>query len=491
MRSRAVPGPRAEPGALVLVRLLLGAVLLASAVACDSDSADTVEPSSDDATSDDATDAPEPDSGPTDAFAEGDATDVTVTRFELVAHPWNPLARFVEWNTDRPAPVTIGVECDGDDPTIRWQGNGVDTGAIFIFGFYDGANCEAWLSVGEAAPAASMTFAVDAALDLPTIEVSRSEVGEPQAGWTLVGLNNQFDGEQMILALIDHDGRYRWFHRVNGPPGSDNEITIRPEGVLVGGTREEIDPHIVAWDGTELWRRDIYMHHDIRYLGDRIVYLVHDDVCDWSRKGAGVVEYSLEQDEVVWEYYLCEDIQPEDPAFDWAHINTVEPLDDGGYLISPRNLNTIYRLDRELGTLDWGLGQMGDFEMSDDAVFWRQHAPEIQPNGNILLFDNGLAPHRRWSRAVEYALDFDTMTAEVAWEYAPDPPLYAPIMGDADRLANGNTLVTFGQRSETAITRLIEVDAEAREVWELRPQQRWGFYRADRVDVPGLAVALE
>ena len=134
------------------------------------------------------------------------------------------------------------------------------------------------------------------------------------------------------------------------------------------------------------------MHHDIRHLGDRIVDLVHADSCEWSEKGAAVVEWSFEEDRVVWEYFLCEDIHPEAPAFDWADINTVEAPEDGDYLISPRNLNTIYRLDRETGELEWGLGQQGDFEMDDDAVFWRQHAPEMLPNGNILLFDNGLSP---------------------------------------------------------------------------------------------------
>ena len=173
-----------------------------------------------------------------------------------------------------------------------------------------------------------------------------------------------------------------------------------------------------------------------------------------------------------------------------THINTVEPLPDGDYLISPRNLNTIYRLDRQTGELEWGLGQMGEPTMEDDAIFWRQHAPELLSNGNILLFENGLRPRRSWSRAAEFALDFETMSAELVWDYTPEPPLYASIMGDAERLPNGNTLVTFGQRSETGITRIIEVDADSQEVWELRPEQRWGSYRAARVDVPQLASEL-
>ena len=68
----------------------------------------------------------------------------------------------------------------------------------------------------------------------------------------------------------------------------------------------------------------------------------------------------------------------------------------------------------------------------------------------------------------------------MVWEYRPQPPLASNIMGSAQRLAGGNTLVGFG-----AAGRVAEVDAGGRVVWEGvltvgggSPTQ---FYRALRV----------
>ncbi len=52
-----------------------------------------------------------------------------------------------------------------------------------------------------------------------------------------------------------------------------------------------------------------------------------------------------------------------------------------------------------------------------------------------------------FSRALELKLDLATGTASKTWEFRPEPTIYAPIIGSARRLGNGNTLVDFGTRS--------------------------------------------
>ena len=76
----------------------------------------------------------------------------------------------------------------------------------------------------------------------------------------------------------------------------------------------------------------------------------------------------------------------------------------------------------------------------------------------------------------------DTMTAEIVWRFEPDPVIFSQIWGDADRLANGNTLVTFGLRvtDEDRESHIIEVDADAAVLWDLVFPPRWGVYRAER-----------
>jgi outer membrane protein assembly factor BamB len=274
--------------------------------------------------------------------------------------------------------------------------------------------------------------------------------------------------------------------------GTDNEVARLDDGILIAGTRREIEPRIVGWDGEVQWQEPVYMHHDARFMDDRLVYLVHEDTCEWSEKGGSIHERSFETGEVVWQFDLCEHVPPQE-MFDWAHVNTVEPTPEGDYLLSVRNMHHVSYIDRDEGSVRWRMGYDGDFSLPEGQDwFLRQHAPELQPNGNVLIFDNGFVDEgRTYSRAVEYAIDTDTMQAEVVWEYRHDPEIFSPIQGDADRLSGGTTLVTFSQRSRTEPTRLVEVDAEGTVVWQLDIGLPWGIYRSDRIEPPPLIFAVE
>jgi arylsulfate sulfotransferase len=80
-----------------------------------------------------------------------------------------------------------------------------------------------------------------------------------------------------------------------------------------------------------------------------------------------------------------------------------------------------------------------------------QH-PE-DPN-RILLFDNGnersyddpLLPVENYSRIVEYQIDPEAGTVRQIWQYGKErgSELFAPFIGDADYLPNGNRLACFG-----------------------------------------------
>lgn len=80
----------------------------------------------------------------------------------------------------------------------------------------------------------------------------------------------------------------------------------------------------------------------------------------------------------------------------------------------------------------------------------------------------------------------------MVWEYAPPADLFAPIWGDADRLPNGNTLITFGRRGPDVGSHLVEVDpGGGGALWQLRFPDGWGVYRADRVIDPPVGFVRE
>src|SRR5690606_26681182 len=119
--------------------------------------------------------------------------------------------------------------------------------------------------------------------------------------------------------------------------------------------------------------------------------------------------------------------------------------------------------------------------------------PALPGAGNLLVFDNGgasgygdpspISPlgNSIYQRATSRVLEIDPVTLGVAWSYAA-PNFFSTNISGAQRLANGNTLITEG-----APGRVFEVTAEREIVWEyMNPPGEGGrrsnaVYRAYRV----------
>jgi hypothetical protein len=231
-----------------------------------------------------------------------------------------------------------------------------------------------------------------------------------------------------------------------------------------------------------------------QWMGDRILEFDHDDnsiVWEWSTF-ANVSTQDYDQE--VWD-------NSSSTSFNWTHSNGVvyNSADDSVYL-SIRNLSRIVRIDYATQQIVYNMGftmPSGDDDFGDN-LFSFQHAPEMQPNGNMVLFDNG---NRRdhivhnnatgVTKAVELALTGNPPTsAAIVWDWTL--PGYNRAKGDADRLPNGNTLLT------AALDLTVhEVDATGTEVWRVEIGMvtvLYKLYRAERVptlllDVPGDADA--
>jgi len=99
---------------------------------------------------------------------------------------------------------------------------------------------------------------------------------------------------------------------------------------------------------------------------------------------------------------------------------------------------------------------------------------------------------RGYSRVIEYAIDEPARTAEVVWVYPPDlesDPWHNLAWGDADRLPNGNTLITSGSVvGADSPSRLFEVTPDHEIVWEawMRSEiegDHAGSYMSERIPV--------
>ena len=152
------------------------------------------------------------------------------------------------------------------------------------------------------------------------------------------------------------------------------------------------------------------------------------------------------------------------PRVDYEHCNAVEQDHDGNILLSERTLDQITKIDRQTGAVIWKLGgKANEFTFTNDAGFLYQHDIRRLANGNITIFDNGRAPLRDYSRAVEYEIDEVGKVITRTWEFRG--PL-AGCCGNVQRIESGpgagNTLINFGSAHPT----IVEVNPQGEVVFE-------------------------
>ena len=265
------------------------------------------------------------------------------------------------------------------------------------------------------------------------------------------------------------------------------DVKIIPGGRLlhVGGSRA----WILDFTGTVLWAspdsNDLRVHHCASMMPNGNVLLLTRDYRNVTQdgitrewQGDRIVEMNIETNEIVWEwstfdYYTTDDydIFQTNHWNDWTHVNDAhyEPADNSIY-ISCRHLSRITRIDYETKEIVYNIGMdmpSGDVTVGND-LFSYQHSPQLLPNGNLVLFDNG---NRRGGEpanntngrtfAIELELSGSPLEeAKIVWSW--ETPTYCPSTGDADRLPNGNTLVT-----STQLLAVYEVDPEGDVSWKL------------------------
>lgn len=193
-------------------------------------------------------------------------------------------------------------------------------------------------------------------------------------------------------------------------------------------------------------------------------------------------------------------------GLDWTHANAIVYSEaDDSILLSLRHQEWILKIDHQTGNVLWKLGKDGDFALASGSWFFHQHSPEWQPDGSLLLYDNGaanpdLADSEERSRPVRYQLDQSAMIATQVWDETNEKYL-SLIAGDADRLENGRILVLDSSLpidptqpfNFKIYSRLREVDPNDNEwLWTLRTADDRFVYRTVAVQrLPGIALPAQ
>ena len=189
-----------------------------------------------------------------------------------------------------------------------------------------------------------------------------------------------------------------------------------------------------------------------------------------------------------WDYYRLQDLiglSLTDNNIDYVHMNAITPDFDGHYILSSRHLSEATKIDRNTGEIIWRLGGKNNqftFINDDVKMSWQHHfKPLPGVPWHYTVFDNGNIEHPGFSRAVEYELDTENMTAKKVWEYRYQPDRYSNMMGSVQRLPNGNTYIDW---STTSPVKSCEVTPGGKVVFELYSAGA-STYRSHRYDWQG------
>jgi hypothetical protein len=144
-------------------------------------------------------------------------------------------------------------------------------------------------------------------------------------------------------------------------------------------------------------------------------------------------------------------------AYDIVHINAVAPY-GRGLLVSLRNTDAVYAIDKPSGAVVWKLGGTPTPQslriIGDDAPdFGGQHDVRALPDGTVTLFDNGTGRDRA-PRALRFRIDERGRRATLLEQLVDhQTPPSSSCCGSARKLPGGDWVVSWGgQRVVTELT---------------------------------------
>lgn len=171
---------------------------------------------------------------------------------------------------------------------------------------------------------------------------------------------------------------------------------------------------------------------------------------------------------------------------DAYHVNTVNMDHDGNLIIGTPTW--VKKIDRQTGDILWELSGPGNeftfvgVTQEEGITHFGGHNCHRLDNGNLLVYDNGSGTTS--SSVHEYAIDEVNKIATRVWYYTPTPGIVGASMGNVQRLANGNTFISWGGTSGTEYTFCTEVTPAGEKVMEMKFDKGNKCYRCYKFVYP-------
>jgi hypothetical protein len=351
--------------------------------------------------------------------------------------------------------------------------------------------------------------------DFPDIEVN--QYGETAPG--KIFFSSTFSMLGNYIVILENDGTPYFYRKYYKNPGffvgGTCDFKLLPTGVLsvyIAYSEQHLilDPHyteIDSFSGPEGYSGD---NHEFLLLPNRNAMFISNkaltmDLTELGGKSKATVFCSFIQEmntnhSLVWQWdpfkpgrYQITDAIHEDlkqPYIDAPVINSIALDYDGQLIVSARYQDEVTKINHETGDIIWRLGGANNqFEWIGETIpFTCQHHARPVPDrpDHYTIYDNGNYRTPNDTRAVEYKLDLEKMTAEKVWEFwIPYTNIKnRHMMGSVQRLSNGNTYIDW---SEWPPLQACEVDSNGRIVFEMTVNGT-SSYRSKRFEWEGTAL---
>ncbi len=248
---------------------------------------------------------------------------------------------------------------------------------------------------------------------------------------------------------MSYDGQYMWINNVNVPSGTASVHRVSMDGL----TDDDFSAEFAG------------LNHQLTVLPDETV--VFDA---YGANGCDDIKQRSPDGTVT----TIVNAQVAHGGSGACHVNALGYSKTDDTLVFSDLLNNDLTKITRTGATVWVLNGVGN-KFIGDAWQGGQHGFDIRGLDDFVIFANndtaeggtGLG-----SSAIEMKLDLRTMTVTRIWAYLASPAIQNSVMGDVQRLPNGNTIIAY---STGGIVDEVDASANLVQEWQLSLGATFGY----------------
>lgn len=293
--------------------------------------------------------------------------------------------------------------------------------------------------------------------NIPSVAASPSNPSGAAGGFLITGVYNMA-GSASPAFIVDGDGTVVWAYQISS----------------------DVTGAVMSYDGTRMWINGANVPSGTAHVHSVTMDGLTDDDDSSQFKGQNHQLTVLPDETVAFYAYGtngCEDIKLRSPSGSvttvvnaeaahggsgGCHVNNIQySQSDDTLVFSDLDHNCITKVARTTGSTVWVLGGgIGGVTSTLTGASWMggQHGIHVVGLNDFVIFNNNtttdaangtqLGGSGNGSLAIEVMPNPTAKTATQSWSYKANPGISNDVMGDVQRLANGNTIVAFSTQKK-------------------------------------------